>query len=166
MCSTCTAQTANVRVEGWDLGVIDEAMKDSNNTRDVFDSIMIVPDIINWSWQKFFFCTVFLSTVYIPAICKWTLYFLVATDWISALATCVELVVACPCALAGVMNFAWAQGKVTLLVLRVFRVEAFTISPLCHHLNYLAAYLIHTSAASVHSGRLGCKLHTFWEMIN
>lgn len=85
----------------------------------------------------------------------------VGMDRIFALATCSELAVACPCALASVMNFAWAQGKVTLLVLRVFRVEAFTISPLCHHLNYLAASLIHTFAASVWSGHLHCKFHTF-----
>lgn len=100
------------------------------------------------------------------AIWKWKLSVLLRMDGIFALATCVELVVACPCALASVMNIAWAQGKATLLVLRVFRVEAFTISPLCHHLNYLSASLIHTSAASVWSGRLRCKLHTFWNTIN
>lgn len=61
MCSTCIAQTADVHVEWWDLGVIDEMIIDSNNIRDVFDSIMVVPDIMNWSQQKFSFCTVFLS---------------------------------------------------------------------------------------------------------
>lgn len=126
---------------------------------------MIVPE----TWievQEFLFYTIFLRRVYIFAVWKLRIYFLVGTDWIFALATCAELVVARPCALASAMNFAWAQGKVTLLVLRVFHVEAFTISPLCHHLNYLTASLIHTSAAPFWSGRLHCKLHTFWEMIN
>lgn len=82
-------------------------------------------------------------------------------DWIFALATRVDLGMACPCALASVMNFAWAQEKVTLLVLRVFCVEAFTISPLCRRLNYLAASLIHTSAALVWGGHLLYKIHTF-----
>lgn len=60
--------------------------------------------------------------------------------------TGLELIVARPRALAGVMNFACVWGKVTLLVRRVFHVEAFTVSPLCHHLNYLTTSLIHTSA--------------------
>lgn len=82
-------------------------------------------------------------------------------DWIFALATYVELVVARPCALTSVINFASTQGKVTLLVLRVFVVEAFTISPLCHHLNYLTASLIHTRGVPAWSGQLHCKLLTF-----
>lgn len=81
--------------------------------------------------------------------------------WIFALAKGLELIVAHPCALAGVMNFACAWGKVTLLVRRLFHVEAFTISPLCHHLNYLTTSLIHTSAGPVWSVQLRCKLHTF-----
>lgn len=36
---------------------------------------------------------------------------LLGIDWIFALATCMELVVACPCALASVMNFAWGSGE-------------------------------------------------------
>lgn len=107
-----------------------------------------------WHYElklMFLFCIIMFRIVW---IWKWRPYFLVRGDRIFALATCPELVVACPRALACVMNFAWAQGKVTLLVLRVFLVEAFTISPLCHHLNYLAAFLIHTSAALVWSGHL------------
>ena len=74
-----------------------------------------------------------------------------------------ELVVARPCAPASVMNFAWAQGKVTLLVLRVFRVEAFTVSPQCLRLNYLAASLIHTCLGMAWQPSLLAKHHTlFW----
>lgn len=79
-----------------------------------------------------------------------------------ALSTSLDLIMAGLCALAGVMNFAWAQGKVTLLVLWVFHLEAFSISPPCHHLNYLTASLIQRSAAPARSGQLHRKLRTFF----
>lgn len=87
--------------------------------------------------------------------------FLAVIVWIFAFATCMELAQVCPCALASVMNFSWTQGKVTLLVLKVFRVEAFTISSPCHRLNYLNTSLIHTCAASTRSDCPCCRLHTF-----
>lgn len=59
------------------------------------------------------------------------------------------------------MNFAYAQESVALLLLRLFCVEAFTISSLCHRLNYLTPFLIHTSAVPVWSLWLHCNLHTF-----
>lgn len=80
--------------------------------------------------------------------------------WTFALAA-VDAVMAWPRAQPGGMNFAYAQERVALLLLRLFCVEAFTISSLCHRLNYLTPFLIHTSAAPVWSLWLHCKLHTF-----
>lgn len=81
--------------------------------------------------------------------------------WTFALAPAVDAVMAWPRAQPGGMNFAYAQERVALLLLRLFCVEAFTISSLCHRLNYLTPFLIHTSAAPVWSLWLHCKLHTF-----
>lgn len=101
------------------------------------------------------------SPVYHTGIWKWRAHSLHRMVWIFALVAAVDVVMACPCALPGAMNFAWAQGMVALLLLRLFCVEALTISSPCHRFNYLTTFLIHTSADPVRSPWLHCKLHTF-----
>lgn len=94
-------------------------------------------------------------------VLKWRAHAPYGMVWTFALAPAVDAVMACPRARPRWMNFAYAQERVALLPLRLFCVEAFTISSLCHRLNYLSPFLIHTSAVPVWSLWLHCKLHTF-----
>lgn len=64
-------------------------------------------------------------------------------------------------ALCSARSVEFSMGMVALLLLRLFCVEALTISSPCHRFNYSTTFLIHTSANLVWSPWLHCRLHTF-----